>query len=177
MKAKIDYAFLSLLGILLVISIVTVPTSEYVLNITNYLGIIAWSFVLVIRIIKPRLGRYFVACLILLTTLNLISFELIRTSASIGFGSLSTPSVNPGAFLLLFVYYLINQESINNKIKQTFNGSVEEREVKRQKMIVFYMNKFEGLTPEEFETIYTNFKDYPVEAQVALKQLRSKYPQ
>jgi len=177
MKAKIDYAFLSLLGTLLIISVITASTSEYILNVTNYLGIIAWSLVLVIRIIKPRLGRYFVACLILLTTLNFISFELIKTSTSIGFGSFSTPSVNPGALLLLFVYYLINQESINNKIKHTFNGSAEEQEIKHHKMVSFYTDKFKDLDKTEFDEIFKNINTYPDEAQIALKQLLSKYSQ
>jgi hypothetical protein len=158
MKAKIDYAFLSLLGILLIITIVDVRTSNYILNITNYLGIIGWSIVLIARILKPHLGRYALAGLIVLGTFNILSFELVRTSVSIGFGSVGMPGVNPTMLLLLVVYYFVNRKSINNKITQIFKGSAQEQGIEHQKMVGFY-------------------DTYPDEAQVSLKQLRSKYPQ
>ncbi|MES2279527.1 MAG: hypothetical protein V4592_26070 [Bacteroidota bacterium] len=154
MKAKIDYAFLGLLGVLMAIAIVDILTSDYVFNINNYLGFIGWSVALVIRIVKPHLGRYVVAWLIALGPLNILSFELVRTSVSMGFGSVSTPGVNPEMLLILVAFYLINRKSINGKIAQTFKGSAEEQEIKHQKMVDFYLTRFTDLSSDEFEAIF-----------------------
>jgi hypothetical protein len=174
MKAKIDYAFLGLLGVLMAIAVVDVLTSDYIFNISNYFGFAGWTIALVLRIVKPRLGRYAIAWLIALGTLNMLSFELVRTSVSFGFGSFSTIGINPQMLLILVAFYLINRKSINSKIAQTFKGSAEEQEAKRQKMVDFYTDKFKDLDKPEFEEIFNKIDSYPDEAQIALKQIRSQ---
>lgn len=178
MKAKIDYAFLGLLGLLLALLINQSVKFDYSLSLFNYLALIAWALTLAVRITKPALGRILVAWLIILATFNLFNFDTARSTFTVGFhgekSDYTTPLMNPIMFLLLVIFYIINRKSVNRKLARFFKGSPEELSAKQQKMVQFYLDRFGNLPPEEFEVIYANIHSYPDEAQEALMQLKSR---
>ena len=53
-------------------------------------------------------------------------------------------------------------------------GTQKEQEDKHNKMAFFYYEKFRICDAEELKGIYKNYKEYPEEAQVALKRLETE---
>jgi hypothetical protein len=79
-------------------------------------------------------------------------------------------SFDPLAFLLLLFYCLINRRNI---LKLFFASEVEQTD-KSNKQIDFYYSKFNSYTHDELNDIFKMFKDYPPEAQLALRRIHEE---
>lgn len=166
MKAKSDYIFLGLLGAALLATILITVFSNYILTNYHYAAILCWIVVLVLRILKPRIGQYATGLIIMFGVINILNFILVRTEFLIG--------IDPYLFCLLIAYYLVNKKPIEHLLKNTIRGNGKERADQHQKMVDFYLDQFENITPAEFEKAFRNLNDYPVEAQMALKIISKK---
>jgi len=161
-KKYVDVAFLVLLGLLISISISRHFEGGYVLSVYNYLGFILLLILISIKIIKPEKEWFLVLRLLILYALNIINFTVEQFN------------LNFIGLFLLIIYCCINKEMVIHLVKRTFAGSVGEQKERRDRMIRFYYDKFKICNTEEFDQIFSNFSKYPIEAQIALKQIKTE---
>ena len=174
MKAKSDYLFLSVLGLLIVNTVTQHFLNRYVLSLNNYFGFIAWGTAFILHLGRSKYRRLALGWLLILGTLNLLTFTIGKIAVSVGPISESGTEhlgINPIILVILIVYYFVNRTPINRILSRTLIGTEEEQKQKRNKQIEFYFEKFSKCEPEEFEELLQRFDDYPVEAQVALKRI------
>ena len=179
MKEKSDFLFLGLLGLLIANTITQSIAFGYILSLNNYLGFVTWGLALVLRLGHFKRKRYALAFLLILGTLNVSNFGLGMMSMSFSIGHISNApaepiGLNPIILLMLIGYYFVNMRSINRLLSNAIKGSEEERKVDHQKIVDFYLRKFNECDDSEFEKVYRNFNEYPPEAQTALKQIRQE---
>ena len=161
-KKYADIAFLVLLGLLIGISISRHFEGGYVLSVSNYLGFTFLLILVIIKIIKPKKEWFLVLIILILYAMNIINFTVERFNLNM-----------IGVFMLI-IYCWINKEMIIQLGKRALVGSDAEQKEKRDKMIIFYYDKFKICGTEEFDQIFNNFSKYPVEAQIALKQIKTE---
>lgn len=172
MKGKSDFIFLALIGLIVVNTITQSIIFDYLLSFNNYLGFVCLPIVLASRILKPRAGRYAIVVLLLLSSFNIINFGIAKVSLSFSIGGLGEGiGLNPIMLIILIGYYLVNRRSINQRLSKYINGPADEQQNDQQKMVEFYVRKFENCAAEEMEAIIKNFNHYPPEAQIALKRV------
>ena len=78
-----DIAFLSLFGLLIVVSIIAHFRDGYVLSINNYVAFITWLIVGYNFFISDKKWKYSVLVLLLLSTFNIINFYVAVINSSI----------------------------------------------------------------------------------------------
>ncbi|NEU06841.1 hypothetical protein GZH53_00820 [Flavihumibacter sp. R14] len=176
MKGKFDYIFLGVLGLLLANAVIQSYLYQYLLSINNYLAVIAWVIALTLRLGTSRYRRQAIGWLLILGTLNVLSFTLGRITISIGNISdtgVEAISLNPIILAISIAYYLTNKTAVNRILTNVFQGTKDEQEKERDKQVHFYLNKFSECDSQELDTLLKNFDDYPPEAQTALKQIQT----
>jgi hypothetical protein len=179
MKAKFDFLFLGILGLLIGNTIIHSYLFNYLLSINNYLGFGSWVIVLVLRLVNTRLGRYGTALLLILGTLNILNFGLGTVSLSFSIGNIDQiptepVGLDPVILLILIIYYFTNKKTVNRILSDIFYGNSKEQIQERQKKVEFYLEKFENYNSVEFDKILQSLKDYPIEAQIAIKEIRDQ---
>jgi len=163
------------LGIALAITINTTYNSDYVLTWHHYASLAGLLIALLLKIVYNRAGRYATAAILILGTLNIFNFQLIKTTDSFAVGSITLVAFEPYLSVLLIIYYFVNKTAINKVLRGVLRGSEKEQIDDHQKMVDFYLHKFGECTQAEFVQIFKNLNAYPEPAQEALKQLRDKY--
>lgn len=173
---KTDYIFFGLTGALIVSTLIISQLYGHLLSINNYLAFIAWPIALFLRFKVYKGRRYPLGIILLLSLFNIINFGIGTISMKFGINSsvpIETPGINPIILLLIIVYYLINKKRIKSILGDFFKGTDEERREEFQKMVNFYVHKFESCDDDELKRILENFNDYPDEAKVALRQIQA----
>lgn len=176
-KKYIDIIFLILLGLLLAMSIYRHFTGGFVLSVNNYLALVLWLGVVIVKITRPEKSNYLLLLLLVLSIFNITNFtiEVFKVGFSVGYaGYFDGIHINIISFLLLVVYYFTNRNFVLQTVKILIKGSDKDREKERDKKIAFYYQKFNVCEPAEFDKIFANFKEYPAEAQIALKQIKAE---
>jgi hypothetical protein len=163
-KKYIDIIFILLLALLSCYSIYGHFSTGYTLSIYNYLGFSLLLIFTLLKFSKPDRELYGMFILLFLSTFNIINFNVVVVK----FNNLP---FNIFAFFALVVYSAINKDMVTQIVKKGLKGSEKEQEDRRNKMISFYYDKFNKCDEEEFEQIFRNIEEYPMEAQSALKQL------
>lgn len=171
MKAKSDYIFLGILGLITAITIIGVIVNGIQLTVTNYIAFAAWLTALFIKLSKNKLGRYAIGILLILGTFNICNFLPGTTWMNFGFGNTVLLQFNPIIFIILAAWYFVNKRVIKVVYSKVFKDSAEEEAIRHQKMIEFYFEKFKDCSEAELEAIHANMSNYPDEAQTALRKL------
>lgn len=166
-KRYIDSIFILLLALLSCYSIYGHFKDGYVLSVYNYLGFTLLLIFTLLKFAKPDSEFYGVFILLFLSTFNIANFSFVVSK----FNDLP---FNIFSFFALVVYSVINRDMVIHIIKRVLRGSDKEQEDSRNKMISFYYEKFKIVDAEEFAEILKNFKKYPAEAQIALKQIKTE---
>ncbi len=170
-----DTAFLSLFALFIIVSVVAHFKNGYVLSINNYVAFISLLIVGYNFFISDKKWKYSVPVLLLLSTFNIINFYVAIINSSVYHINdrliFNWPGFNIVAFIFLIVYSFTNSDSAIKFFRIIFKGSDSEQEEKRNKMIDFYYNKFNGLEGNDFENVLKNLTDYPTEGQIAIKKI------
>jgi hypothetical protein len=180
MRRSINYFDLS---VLITISLVLASifyldvkgVSYYTIN--DLLAILVWLFCLEKTFWNVSFGQYLLLGLLILSLANVITYEYTidnTTYSSRSSMNLGALSFNPFAFVLLIFYTLINKGNLKVLINKLIYGSEEEKKEKVTKMTNFYYDKFVSLEPDELNKVFKDFKDYPEEAQIALKKINGE---
>ena len=175
-----DIFFLVLIGALFGLSGINHFNRGFILTINTYLGFLCWLLVVILKIRKPEKYQFFVAYLLIFSTLNVISF----TAESIAFGLsrlveykgifFTMISINPISFILVIIYFVGNSSILKQLYKKLFKPGDLEISDEYKKQVMFYYEKFNVLSIDEFEGIIKNLNDYPLEAQEAIKKIMDK---
>ncbi|MES2061757.1 MAG: hypothetical protein V4456_07545 [Bacteroidota bacterium] len=169
----VDYAFLIIIGLLTCLTIYRHYSADFILSINNYLGLLLFIVVSVLKLFKLPQNKYLVFILLVFYTFNIINFTVERFNISIGIdpGELqyNTPSINPVAVILLIVYLFLN----GSVIKQLYTDTDAEGKEKSNKKVDFYHHKFNSCSDTELTDIFNNYDNYPDEARTALDKIRS----
>jgi hypothetical protein len=176
-KTYLDFIFLGLIGLLICLSIFRYFNDNFLLTVNTYLGFLSWLVVVIIKLRYPDKSKFYLAGLLILSTLNIISF----TAEYWTFGSnnlieyngiyFSFLSLNPLSFLLFIIYAIFNGYTIKDLFNRLLKKSEVEVEEEYEKLLKFYYEKFVSCSVEELEGINRNFKDYPMEAQKAIEMV------
>lgn len=181
-KAKYsDIVFLLFFGWLIGVTIFNHFNYSYVIPANNYAGFICWLLVISFKLKKYFKAEYGVLILLLLSTVNIISF----TTATIFLGSsfsgfwfqgiyFAYPGINPLVILLSIIYYVVNWKFVNLLYKRLFNLSDEEFVKDYNRKVSFYYEKFSKYTVDDFNVVISDFKEYPLEAQEAINKIATE---
>jgi len=180
-KAKYsDIIYLLFFAWLIGVTIVNYLTYNYTISINAYAGFLGWIIVIILKFRDNNKSRYGVITLLILAVFNIISF----TSESISFGLANTfwvgnlyfdyPGINPVILLLVIIYLLINWKFIKPLYQRFFTPSDEEFMKEYNKKVYFYYNKFSVYDDAQFNTVVSDIKDYPVEAQEAINKIAAQ---
>jgi hypothetical protein len=161
-KKYVDITFLVLLGLLISISIYRHFEGGYVLSVKNYLGFAILLIMVSVKIINPKKEWFLVLRLLILYALNIINFTVEQFN------------VNMIGIFMLIIYCWINKKMTIQFVKRIFKGSDAEQKQNRDKMINFYYNKFKICDTKEFDQVFSNFSKYPIEAQIALRKIKTE---
>lgn len=173
MKGKSDYIFLGILGLCISSSIIYCLCTDYEITPYNYAAVTCLLLTLQLRILRPKAGRYAVAVLIILATLNVINFTFMRTTSSFNYSEVPFISLDPNLLLLLIIYCIVNRKTI---ISILSGRRAEKRDSDYQQNYNSHIKRFEKMTTEEFNQTMRYYDDHPPEAQAALKQLSDSRP-
>lgn len=152
--------------------------SELFIVSFNYILLFA-LFIFSLRLIffNSTKGEYILLSLIILVLpgslfLSYILNGTTYSSHTIGhFGSLR---FDPYSFFLLILYCLVNRHNMMQLFGKLLLGSIEEQVEKQKKLVNFYYDKFTNCTDDELNTAFSLVKEYPEEAQIALKQIHQE---
>ncbi len=175
MKHKTDYIFFGLTGLLIVNTLIQSQLYGYILSVNNYLAFILWPTALILQL-RFRSWRYPLAVILLLSLFNIINFQIGGVTFKLGLDisiPIETPGVNAIMLLIVIAYYFVNRKLINNRLSIIFKGTKEERKSLYQKNVDFYIKKFSACSEQELKLILADFEAYPIEAQMALRQMQA----
>ncbi len=169
----VDIAFLIVLGILLVLTVIHHFVDSSIIPINTYAGFFCWIFVIVYRIKFPAKSVFFVAYLLILAVFNIIGFSV----AFVALGDISpferngmyfwVPGINP-VLLIFFIAYIFSNRATS---KVLYDKLFKPGQIEVERNYNFYYEKFSACSNEEFNKIIKMFNDYPTEAQDAIKKI------
>jgi hypothetical protein len=149
-------------------------TFGYTLSITHYLGFASLVGYVVYKLVVKEERLYPLFIILALASFNILSFMNGSYNVTIGYGDsgFELPSFNPVMFSLFGLYCIINRNLTRFIWGKIFNSSDEASRENYKKMVDFYYDKFNDYPNEELKIIFENYKDYPLEAQEAILQLK-----
>jgi len=162
-----------LVGRLLVIDII----ENSAISIDDILAVMLLVFSMQLLITQSAKGQYIVLGVLIISLINILQFNIIigeeshTTHTTLNIGALS---FNAFTFLLLIFYCVINWKGVKVGIKVLFHGSESEQKEKREKLFIFYYDKFKNYTEDELSRAFGMFKEYPLEAQEALNKIKKE---
>ena len=166
--------------ILFVISIVLLGLMIYqqinggFLMISETLSIALLSFSFVLKKHNYVKGQWLCFGLLIVLLVQIIDFSYTVQNEN-GFityhtSKFTSPSINPVVFIILIAFLIVNWRIFGLLLY----GSVQERKDEFDKKVLFYYNKFNLSGNEELEGIFNLYKEYPKEAQVALRKINEE---
>jgi hypothetical protein len=172
----LDIVYLGLIGIIITISIVRVIAYNFILPVNTYVGLACWLGGVVLKIFTPKKTKYFLSAILILSTLNLITFTVETFAFGVGSHLFTwqgfyfcAVSINPIALVLMVIYFSINFSTAKTLIKKIFGSSEKEEKDAYDKSFQFYYQKFVSYNDDDFKVIIKNFDDYPLEAREAIE--------
>jgi len=169
LKKEIKKIIPLLVSILLVIiSIGIVLTTEYILNIKHYIGMIALGISVLFYYKKKEFYYYLFPLTLIAGIINLIDFFYI--SYNFGIGILQ---FNPIFLALLIVFLVLNKDKISELFPEKEMDTEKEKEIFENK-IKNFENKFLNKTEFELKEIISEKSPYVEEARIAGKRLLEK---
>ena len=82
----------------------------------------------------------------------------------------NSPSINPIVSIILLAFIVINWRIF----ARLFYGSEEEKQKDFNRKVSFYYDKFKDEPQTELENIFSLYKYYPKEAQIALTKIKAE---
>jgi len=180
-KAKYsDIIYLLFFAWLIGVATVNYVTYNYTISINAYAGFLGWIIVVILKFKNNNKAQYGVLTLLILAVFNIICFS----SESMSFGSANTfwigslyfnyPGIDPFILLIALIYLSINWKFIKPLYQRIFTPSDEEFMKEYNKKVYFYYNKFSVYDDAQFNTVVSDIKDYPVEAQEAINKIAAE---
>jgi len=152
--------------------------ATFFLSINANIALLLVLVSLIFKRYQIRRAQYVVFIILLLQSFNVVkfTFDILRgdyseTSFLMNVGSLS---ISPIPFVLLLIYSVVNKKTLKDLIKKILHATEQEQIDNRNKQVIFYYNKFTNCSDDELVDIYQMFKDYPDEAQEALKKIHTE---
>jgi hypothetical protein len=153
-------------------------TENFTVSIDDILALILLIFSMRLLVTQSAKGQYIVLGVLIISLINILQFNIVigeerhtTTHTALSIGALS---FNAFTFLLLIFYCVINWKGVKTAIKVLLRGSESEQKEKREKLLVFYYDKFKNCTEDELLVAFGMFKNYPLEAQEALNKIKSE---
>lgn len=155
-----------IISILLAIATIGIVLStDYIIYLKHYIGIVALGIASLLYFRKRNLYFYFFSIILFAGVLNLIDFFYI--SFGIGIGKLI---LNPLFIALLFCFLFLNKEKINELFPEKEINPEKEKE-KVEKRIKHFENKFSKLSELELKEIMNKNSPYVIEARKAAERI------
>ena len=163
---------LLVLGYLLVVAVFLHFNNGYVFSLNYYVGFVAWIVVVCYKVFYKDI-KYGVLVLLLLSFFNIIVFTVSISSFTVGFlgSNIVSPGIDPLISTILIIYCNVNRDLVTGFYRKFFKASEQELKEKEEREIEFYYKKFITRSIDELADINRDFKQYPLEAQIALKKI------
>lgn len=174
-----DIILLSIFSFFVVLGIYQYLVDGFVVYLNNILAAILLIYGIFLKIKKDAKGRFVVIGLLALSTFGIINF-VFATVARIGespansFAFIQYPGIDPITLLILIIYCFVNRSFFWECYHLLFHGSEEDQKSESEKQVEFYYKKFSDSTDDELERFYKVYKEYPIEARVALKRIHEE---
>ena len=153
-------------------------TGVFLLTMNANIALVLGFVSLLLKFHKSKKGQYVIFISLVLLTFNIITFipEIIQGDVSgtdilVKFGLLG---IDPISFLLLIAYCIINIRTIAALLRTLFYVSEKEQEENENKNITFYYDKFNTCSSDELNNVLKMYKEYPEEAQIAIKRVQEE---
>ena len=179
-KEYVDLFYLALIGYFISEGIYLHFSDGNVLSVNFYLGIIGW-LVCCFYVFVIRTNNFFVLFLLILGVFNLLvfsasifTFGVVRYIYKQDTIIIPFPGINPLFLLIAFLYFLFNSKLLIAHYHNLKYGSKKDIELNLKNRIEFYYNKFNSYESENLKKVYNIYKDYPDEAQIALKRIHEE---
>ncbi len=175
----IDIFLLTLLAFLIILGLYRYFADGAVVYLNNILAAVSLVYGIILKIKNSNRGRYVVITLLLLSTVGILNY-IVSMIARVGSSSTDTfsfiqyPGIDPLTLPILIIYCVINRSFFWECYSLLFHGSKEYRQSESDKKVDFYYKKFTESTDEELVRIYSMYNEYPVEAQVALQNIKQE---
>jgi len=168
----LDFAVILLLFYTSGVAIYRHVTDVNGLGISNYIGIALLIVVIILKLTIPTKFRLSVLLLLSLGLFNIVSFTYYKSTAAVGYGDNSgyIDLINPLILILIIIYVIVNRKFI----RRYYTPNDKEYENHLNKMIDFYLDKFNSCSEEELNKALLIYDQYPSEAQIALKKLHDE---
>lgn len=154
--------------LILIISVGTVITTDYILNYQHYIGIGLIGLSLFLYFTNKKGFLFVFGLTLLLGITNVIDIYYRNILFGIG------PIIFNPIFLLLFVFFLILSKDTFNTFfpeKVLSEQKVSDIAAKREKLIKIYERKFESKTVIELKNIANENSGFVDEAKIASKNI------
>lgn len=154
--------------ILLIISLISLVLGFYYqwhFEIRFYIGLSALVFTILAYLRIKGVANYLFGIVLLIGLLDLIHF----VPFSIGF-NFSIFKIHLIPFIFLLIFYLLNRQNINEKIRNFNEPSASEEFSRKSSQIKFFKSKFQNLSETEINQKLK--EDFVPEAVEALKILK-----
>ncbi len=171
---------LLLIGYIISVAIYEHFSDGSVLSLNFYLGVLAWLYVCYDRLIKRNPKNFFVFYLLIFGVFNIFIFSaFIFTFGSVNYYKtdnfvIAFLGINPFFVLIIFIYFLFNAKVLIAFFYTLKNGTDKEIALNFESKIKFYYEKFNLFESENLNDIYRIYKEYPKEAQIALKKIHEE---
>jgi hypothetical protein len=180
MRRKSTYINIGLLAtsILLIGLFIRWQIADEFSMVNETLAMVLFAISLIFKLYKLKIGQYliFILLLILLSNAIKFSYTIVNDGVSTTYysASFNSLSINPIVFVVLILYMVVNGKFIWDLYNLLAHGSDKEQKEKQDKNIAFYYEKFKNYSTTEMNDIFKVYKDYPIEAQIALKRIKKE---
>jgi len=176
-----DIFILLLLAVSLFFTFYRHYSDGFVISINNILALVLFIGGVFFIFKNQEKGNYVVIILLILATIKIINFTIAVSSIHIGnldnngdsldYGY---PGLDPLFFLIFLIYWIINRKAIRLIWDRLYHGSEKEQEDKFNIAVDFYYNKFNSYEADQLNDVLKMLKDYPAEAQYAIKKIHDE---
>ena len=171
MKKNVGPIIYAILSISALISLILILLTNQISDVRFYVGLLSLLVIAATKFILPKASNYVFAFILILGTLNLITFSHMDFRFSLTFVGVESFAINP--ILLIFAcLFLVS----NKKIIQTVSGSSniiseEERIRLKEQRIEGFIKKHEDNSIEQLQDIIDNQDKYVEHVYIAAQRL------
>ncbi|MDB5158532.1 MAG: hypothetical protein JWR50_3239 [Mucilaginibacter sp.] len=174
-----DFLLVSVFGFYIITGVCHHFAEGSVIYLNNVLAAILLILGVILKVSNKEKGKFVVLLLLVLSTFGIINFVVatvarVGTPVSDSFAFIQYPGIDPITLLILIIYCIVNRNFFFECYSLLFHGSKQYQRSESDKKVEFYYKKFVESTNDELVGFYKMYNEYPVEAQVALKQIHEE---
>ncbi len=179
MKAKSVYInwILFIVFLLLTGLFITWQVSNDIRMVSESIAMVFLCISLPARIYKLKIAQYALFFLLIILLFNVFDFSYTVVEGNVSttyHSSRFNGIINPIVFIILIVYIIVNIDALVAFYQLLTKGSEKDQEEDKIKKIDFYYKKFSNCSDTELTGVFKMYNDYPDEAQIALKRIKSE---